>query len=112
MSGESAPARPSSRRRRFLVAAAAALALLILDLARSPERQWTARAELAAIGRYRSWISPLLSRGGVRCRFEPSCSRYAEGAIRADGALVGTVRAAWRILRCGPWTAAGTVDPP
>jgi uncharacterized protein len=48
----------------------------------------------------------------VRCRFEPSCSRYAEGAIRKDGALVGAARATWRVLRCGPWTEAGTYDPP
>ena len=24
----------------------------------------------------------------------------------------GALRGAWRILRCGPWTPAGTVDPP
>jgi putative component of membrane protein insertase Oxa1/YidC/SpoIIIJ protein YidD len=94
------------------VAGALALALLALDLSRAPERQWTARAELWAIARYREHLSPWLARAGTRCRFVPSCSRYAEGAIRRDGALVGTARAGWRLLRCGPWTAAGTVDPP
>jgi putative component of membrane protein insertase Oxa1/YidC/SpoIIIJ protein YidD len=49
---------------------------------------------------------------GVGCRFTPTCSRYAEGAVRRDGALVGTARAVWRIARCGPWTPAGTHDPP
>jgi hypothetical protein len=49
---------------------------------------------------------------GVSCRFEPTCSRYAEGAIRADGALIGTLRAVHRIGRCGPWTRPGTDDPP
>jgi len=93
-----------------------ALGVLLLlagfDLARAPERQWTARAELAAIAAYQRSLSPLLARGGVRCRFEPSCSRYAAAVIRADGALAGSARALWRVLRCGPWTAAGTLDPP
>lgn len=112
MSDERAPRRSAPRRRLLLGSACAALLLLTFDLTRAPQRQWTARAELAAIARYRSWLSPLLARGGVRCRFEPSCSRYAEGAIRADGALIGTARAAWRVARCGPWTPAGTVDLP
>lgn len=99
-------------RRRALAAASALVALLAWDLSRPPAAQWTARAELAAIGRYRRWLSPALGRAGVRCRFEPSCSRYAEAAIRADGALVGTARALARVARCGPWTPAGTVDPP
>jgi len=100
------------RRRRALAAAAALLALLALDLSRPPERQWSARAELAALAGYRRWLSPALGAAGVRCRFEPSCSRYAEAAIRSGGALVGTARALGRIARCGPWTPAGTVDPP
>lgn len=104
--------RPSRRGRRIAVALGLLLATgLAFDLSRSPERQWTARFELWAIGRYRAGLSPWLARGGVRCRFEPSCSRYAETAIRADGALVGTARACWRVLRCGPWTPAGTRDP-
>ena len=90
----------------------AAALLLALDLARAPERQWSARAELAAIHAYQRHLSPLLARGGVRCRFVPSCSHYAEAVIRRDGGLLGTARAAWRLLRCGPWTAAGTLDPP
>jgi putative component of membrane protein insertase Oxa1/YidC/SpoIIIJ protein YidD len=53
-----------------------------------------------------------LAGAGARCRFEPSCSHYAEGAIAADGALAGAGRAVWRIARCGPWTEAGTVDAP
>lgn len=100
-----------TRWRRWLVAGALAVALA-LDLARAPERQWTARAELWAIERYRAGLSPWLVRGGVRCKFEPTCSRYAEAVIRRDGALLGTLRAGWRVLRCGPWTRAGTVDPP
>ncbi|HSL84001.1 MAG TPA: membrane protein insertion efficiency factor YidD [Thermoanaerobaculia bacterium] len=82
------------------------------DLSRPPERQLSARALLRAIDLYQATLSPALARAGTRCRFEPSCSRYAEGAIAEDGALVGSARAAWRLLRCGPWTEVGTHDPP
>lgn len=95
--------------------ASAALALLLLgavDLARPPSEQLSARALLAGIHLYQRTLSPWLGAFGVRCRFTPTCSHYAEGAIRKDGALVGSLRATWRILRCGPWTPAGTVDEP
>ena len=100
------------RRRRLLVAALALGLVFALDLARSPARQLSARGLIAAIHLYHATLSPRLGAAGVRCRFEPSCSRFAEGAIRKDGALVGSARAAWRILRCGPWSPAGTFDPP
>lgn len=55
---------------------------------------------------YRYTLSPLL---GPRCRFYPSCSRYAEQALATHG-----WRGAWlavkRILRCHPWNSGG-VDP-
>ena len=91
----------------------AAVALLAaVDLARPPPSQLSARVLLAGIHGYQGSLSKRLARAGVRCRFQPTCSRYAEGAIRADGALVGSLRAGWRILRCGPWTPSGTIDPP
>ena len=98
-----------SRRRRLLYAVLALLLLLALDLARAPEKQLSARALLAGIGLYQVTLSGRL---GVRCRFEPSCSHYAEAVIRRDGALIGTLRAVHRLGRCGPWTPAGTYDPP
>jgi len=102
-----------SRARRGALAAALLLAgVAAWDLSRPPAEQWTARAELAALARYRTWLSPALGRAGLVCRFEPSCSRYAEGAIRRYGALGGTARAGWRVVRCGPWTRPGTLDPP
>lgn len=44
---------------------------------------------------------------GGQCRFYPSCSHYAEEAVRVHGALKGSAIAAWRILRCGPFTDGG-----
>ena len=47
---------------------------------------------------------------GGQCRFFPSCSHYAEEAIRLHGAVRGSLMTAWRILRCGPF-AKGGFDP-
>lgn len=44
------------------------------------------------------------------CRFYPSCSRYGFEAIRKHGALKGGLMAAWRVLRCNPFTPGG-YDP-
>ena len=45
-----------------------------------------------------------------RCRFHPSCSEYAIQSLRARGLVRGGASAAWRVLRCGPWTSGG-LDP-
>jgi putative component of membrane protein insertase Oxa1/YidC/SpoIIIJ protein YidD len=101
------------RRRRILLTAALLASLLLgLDLVRPPDRQLSARALLAGISVYRDHGSVWTRRLGVRCRFEPTCSRYAQRVIARDGALVGSLRAGWRILRCGPWTPRGTRDEP
>lgn len=108
---EAQPASPRRRRRALLVALAILLPLA-LDLARPAPRQLSARGLIGAIHLYQATLSPRLGAVGVRCRFKPSCSHYAEGAIRKRGALVGSALAGWRVLRCGPWTPAGTVDRP
>ncbi len=66
-----------------------------------------ARAALAGVGWYRRWLAPTL---GGRCRFEPSCSCYAEEALRHHGLLRGSALTLRRLLRCGPWCRPG-VDP-
>ena len=86
--------------------------LLVVDLCRAPERQWSALALLAGIDLYQATLSQPLGSGGVRCRFEPTCSRYAEAVIRDKGALFGGIAALRRLVRCGPWTPPNTVDPP
>ena len=111
MDAEALPAAKPRARRVLGVLFVVAL-LLTLDLCRAPSRQWSARVLIGAIHVYQGTLSPLFPTMGVNCKFHPSCSRYAEGAIRADGALVGTARALGRLARCGPWTPRGTVDPP
>jgi putative membrane protein insertion efficiency factor len=65
------------------------------------------RLVLLPLHAYRRLISPLLPR---RCKYEPTCSRYAVDAVQELGVVRGTVLAAWRLLRCNPWSHGG-YDP-
>jgi putative membrane protein insertion efficiency factor len=67
---------------------------------------------LAAIHAYQHSVSPVAARIGLRCRFTPTCSRYAETVIARDGVMRGGWKAVRRVARCGPWTAMGTNDAP
>ncbi len=44
------------------------------------------------------------------CKYEPTCSHYAEQAIRVHGPVKGLGLAVWRVLRCNPWSRGG-YDP-
>lgn len=66
-----------------------------------------ARALIALIGVYRVAISPLLPNA---CRYTPTCSDYAQQALRKYGAFKGSWLAARRLLRCHPWGGFGE-DP-
>ena len=59
---------------------------------------------VSLIGLYRVALSLLFA--GV-CRFQPSCSRYAEEAIRTHGPGRGVVLTARRLLRCHPFGGSG-----
>jgi putative membrane protein insertion efficiency factor len=56
---------------------------------------------------YRRVISPLMR---PHCRYSPTCSEYALEAVREYGVIRGGVLAAWRVMRCNPWSHGG-VDP-
>lgn len=62
---------------------------------------------LAVIRGYRRAVSPLL---GKRCRFHPTCSAYAEIAVRAHGPARGGWLAVRRVARCHPFNPGG-YDP-
>lgn len=68
-----------------------------------------ARGIEGLIRAYQATVSPLL---GPRCKFHPSCSHYGLEAVRTHGALTGTALAAWRVLRCNPWSNGGVDDVP
>ena len=65
---------------------------------------WTIRGYQRLISRY----TP------PSCRFTPTCSQYAVGALRTHGAVRGSWLAALRILRCHPFHPGGhdPVPPP
>jgi putative membrane protein insertion efficiency factor len=67
---------------------------------------------LAGIHAYQHALSPLAARAGLRCRFEPTCSRYAQVVIERDGALRGGWKSIKRVARCNPLTPVGTRDEP
>ena len=98
-------------RRRALALAAIVAALVVVDLSRDPDRQVAARAAIAGIHLYQATLSRAFAASGVACRFTPTCSHYAEACVRRYGVLRGGGLALRRVLRCGPWTPAGTVDP-
>ena len=100
------------RRLKIWIVALVLLLLLGLDFARAPRNQLSARFLLGAIHLYQRTLSPRMGALGVSCRFKPTCSHYGEGAIRKYGAWTGSWKTLGRIVRCGPWTPAGTVDPP
>ena len=64
----------------------------------------TARLLVGLVRVYQWVLSPLL---GDRCKYHPTCSQYAIDALHEYGAARGTVLAAWRVLRCNPWSAGG-----
>ena len=66
------------------------------------------RVLLALIRFYRRELSPRKRK--PCCRYFPTCSQYAVTAIERYGALKGSRLAAWRILRCNPFSKGGD-DP-
>ncbi|HEY6567289.1 MAG TPA: membrane protein insertion efficiency factor YidD [Actinomycetota bacterium] len=64
---------------------------------------------IGGIHLYRITLSGWLGGG---CRFYPTCSHYAEAAVRNHGALKGSALATWRVLRCNPYGAGGVDHVP
>lgn len=68
-----------------------------------------ARGALLLIRGYQRYISPMRP---ATCKYYPSCSQYAVVAIQRHGLLRGSGLAAWRLLRCNPWSRGGVDDVP
>ena len=56
---------------------------------------------------YQKYLSPLKR---TKCLYYPCCSQYGLEAIQKYGAIKGGALAAWRILRCNPFSKGG-YDP-
>ena len=63
---------------------------------------------LSLIAFYQRHISP--NRPNA-CRFVPTCSQYAQEAIRKYGAIKGTWLAIKRLMRCNPFYKGDLYDP-
>ena len=59
---------------------------------------------IAPIRVYQRVVSPAIPK---RCKYYPSCSEYAVGAVRRYGILRGLILAGWRLLRCNPLSNGG-----
>src|SRR3954447_15971036 len=66
-------------------------------------------AALALLHGYRATISH--SYGDV-CKYYPSCSAYAVGAVQQHGLAKGSALTAARLARCHPWAKGGVDDVP
>ena len=63
---------------------------------------------LALIRLYQMTLSKTMPSNS--CRFYPTCSHYGYQAIYKYGVFKGSLMAAWRVLRCNPFTPGG-YDP-
>ncbi len=62
---------------------------------------------IAGVMLYKKVASPYNIRS---CRYIPTCSDYAVEALEKLGSFRGSMIAAWRILRCNPFSRGG-FDP-
>jgi len=71
------------------------------------------RLLLATLAFYRRWLSPAIhaiSPGG--CRYQPTCSEFAQIAIATHGPMRGAALALFRLLRCHPFARGGLDQVP
>lgn len=66
------------------------------------------KTALACIRFYQKYLSAM--KGVGTCKYTPTCSQYAYEAINKYGLIKGGLLAAYRILRCNPFSKGG-YDP-
>ena len=62
------------------------------------------------IEKYQKFLSPIISKRGINCKYYPTCSEYMKQAIEKYGCFIGTLKGLKRILRCNPFSKGG-YDP-
>ena len=102
------------KRSRLLFGIAALLVLLValiaLDATRAPQKQVTARLYLGAVRFYQRDLQPLTA-SFIRCRYNPTCSRYSIQAVQRFGIAKGLGLTIKRIASCNGSVPMGTNDP-
>lgn len=59
---------------------------------------------------YQKHISSWFEKRNIHCKYYPTCSEYTKQAIEKYGALKGSIKGFYRILRCNPFSKGG-YDP-
>lgn len=67
-------------------------------------RKLVALPFLLPVFAYRKLVSPFIA---PRCRYYPTCSSYAVDALKEYGPIRGSILAAWRVMRCNPFSDGG-----
>jgi|HubBroStandDraft_5_1064220.scaffolds.fasta_scaffold196131_2 putative membrane protein insertion efficiency factor len=99
------------KRSRLLFGIAALLVLLVaLDAMRAPQKQITARLYLGAVRFYQRDLQPLTT-SFIRCRYNPTCSRYSIQAVQRFGIAKGLGLTIKRVASCNGSVPMGTNDP-
>jgi uncharacterized protein len=80
------------------------------DALRSPQNQVSVRLFSASVSAYHLVLHPITGQF-IRCRYRPTCSRYAVEAVRKYGILKGGWMSARRIASCRSSVPFGTSDP-
>ncbi|MCE5248613.1 membrane protein insertion efficiency factor YidD [bacterium] len=80
------------------------------DSFRSPGKQVSARLYIQGVGLYHR-CSHFGTSGFIKCRYEPTCSRYSVEAVRRYGIRKGLVLTVRRISSCRQSVPPGTYDP-
>lgn len=80
------------------------------DAMRSPKKQVSVRLFALSVNGYHRFIHPVTGRF-IRCRYSPTCSRYAVEAVQKYGVAKGGWLSARRIASCKSSVPMGTKDP-
>jgi putative membrane protein insertion efficiency factor len=70
----------------------------------TPKLPLSRRVAAGLIRAYQLVLSPWVTQ---QCRYYPSCSAYALEAVQVHGVFRGVAMAAWRLLRCNPFSPGG-----
>jgi uncharacterized protein len=100
--------RGSPRRHGFFVSPSMTMKRLVKAVSSFPV--WALIALIAVYQRTLSPVLPMLFGPGCGCRFTPTCSHYAAGALRTHGFFGGLFLAARRLAKCTPLHPGG-LDP-
>lgn len=84
--------------------------LFVADSFRPPSRQISVRVFAAAVDGYHHYLHPVTGRF-IRCRYQPTCSRYSVEAVRKYGIAKGLALSVRRIRSCRSTVPMGTRDP-